>query len=230
MSCFTDPGTIANDIVCKAGYYNCKGTRKCISDELVCDGRVQCWSAEITGFTDGVANYAVTNTGDDEDLELCKSREAFPKEANFPCNEANRPKDTPIQILAIPCNLVPECQKNEHGVAEDEWNCDIKLIVLIIILASGFVIICLAACLILCCQKRKDIEDIIEVKELDNQEDTDNFEKVHQTDDCGIFLALKQGKKNRKLDNQAWMAAELDHHGTHAKALACVKVSFVFLT
>ena len=67
---------------------------------------------------------------------------------------------------------------------------------------------------------------MIEVKLLDNQENTDNFEKVHQTEDCGIFLALKQGKKNRKLYNQAWMASELDHHGTYAKALACLKVSF----
>ena len=217
--------------MCKAGYYHCKGTRTCISDELVCDGRVQCWSAEQTGVTETEQGtkiqYAVTNRrGDDEDLELCKSRKAFPEEASFPCNEANRPKERPIQILAIPCNLVPECQNNEHGVAEDEWYCDIKLIVLIILLASGFVIICLAACLILCCQKTKDIADMIQIKELDNQEDTENFEKIHQTEDCGIFLALKQGKKNRKLDNQAWMASELDHHGTYAKALVCVKVSF----
>ena len=174
-----------------------------------------------------MVEYAVINTGgDDEDLELCKSRKAFPKEASFECNEANRPAKSPIKILAIPCNLVPECENNEHGVALDEWYCDISLIVLIILLASGFVIICLAACLILCCQKTKDIADMIQIKELDNQEDTENFEKIHQTEDCGIFLALKQGKKNRKLDNQAWMASELDHHGTYAKALACLKVSF----
>ena len=163
--------------------------------------------------------------GDDEDLELCKSRQAFPTEASFPCNETNRPKESPIEILAIPCNLVPECQNNEHGVAADEWNCDIKLIVLIILLVSGFVIISLVGCLTLCCQKKKDVGDIIEVKELDNQEDTANFEKVHQTEDCGLFLALKQGKKNRKLDNQAWMASELNHHGSYAEALACLKVS-----
>ena len=186
---------------------------------------MQCWSPESTGGTDDIPKYA----GDDEDLELCKSRKTFPVEAIFPCNEANRPKESPIQILAIPCNLVPECQNNEHGVAEDEWYCDIKLIVLIILLASGFVIICLAACLILCCQKRKDIADIIEVKELDNEENTDDFEKIHQTEDCGIHLALKQGKKNRKLYNQAWMASELKHHGTHAKALVCLKVSFLWL-
>ena len=171
--------------------------------------------------------YAVTNRrGDDEDLELCKSRKAFPVEANFPCNETNRPKESPIEILAIPCNLVPECENNEHGVAKDEWYCDIKLIVLVILLASGFIIISLAACLILCCQKKKDIADLIEVKELDNQENTDNFEKLHQTEDCGIYLALKQGKKNRKLNNKAWMASELEHHGTYAEALVCVKVSF----
>ena len=200
----------ANDIICEAGYYHCKESRKCISDEYLCDGRIQCWLVE-----------------DDEDLELCKSRKAFPKEASFPCNEANRPPKSPIQILAIPCNLVPECQNNEHGVAEDEWYCDITLKVLIIILASGFVIICLAGCLILCFQKKKDIADMIEVKELNDQEDTENFEKVHQTEDCGIFLALKQGKKNRKIYNKAWMASELDHHGTYAKALVCLKVSFL---
>jgi hypothetical protein len=186
---------------------------------------VQCWSPESTGGTNDIAKYA----GDDEDLELCKSRKAFPEEANFPCDEANRPKESPIQILAIPCNLVPECQKNEHGVAEDEWYCDIKLIVLIILLASGFVVICLVACLILCCQKKKDIADMIEVKLLDNQENTDNFEKVHQTEDCGIYLALKQRKKDRKLNNRAWMASELDHHGSYAKALGCLKVSFLRL-
>ena len=174
-----------------------------------------------------MVEYAVINTGgDDEDLELCKSRKAFPKEASFECNEANRPAKSPIKILAIPCNLVPECENNEHGVALDEWYCDISLIVLIILLASGFVIICSLACLILCCQKNKYIADMIEIKESNNQEDTENFEKIHQTEDCGIFLALKQGKKNRKLDNQAWMASELDHHGTYAKALACLKVSF----
>ena len=125
--------------------------------------------------------YAVTNRrGDDEDLELCKSRKAFPKEASFECNEANRPAKSPIKILAIPCNLVPECENNEHGVAKDEWYCDISLIVLIILLASGFVIICSLACLILCCQKKKDIADIIEVKELGNQEDSDNFKNVLQ--------------------------------------------------
>ena len=130
---------------------------------------------------------------------------------------------------SVPCNLIPECQNNEHGVAEDEWYCDIKLIVLIILLASGFAIICLAACLILCCQKNKYIADMIEIKESNNQEDTENFEKIHQTEDCGIFLALKQGKKNRKLYNQAWMASELEHHGTHAKALVCLKVSSIWL-
>ena len=215
-----------NDVVCEAGYYHCKESRKCLSDEYVCDGRVQCWSVERSEGTDGTIRYGKITGGDDEDLELCKSRKAFPKEASFPCNEANRPAESPIQILAIPCNLVPECENNEHGVAKDEWYCDIKLIVLVILLASGFIIISLAACLILCCQKKKDIADLIEVKELDNQENTDNFEKLHQTEDCGIFLALKQGKKNRKLDNQAWMASELDHHGTYAKALVCVKVSF----
>ena len=211
---------------CEDGYYKCKGTGTCISNEYLCDGRVQCWSPGKTGVTETEIQNAVTN-GDDEDLELCKSRKAFPAEANFPCNEANRPKESPTQILAIPCNLVGECQNNEHGVAEDEWYCDIPLIVLIILLASGFVIICFAACLILCCQKRKDIADIIEVKELDNEENTDDFVKIHQTEDCGIHLALKQGKKNRKLYNQAWMASELVHHGTHAKALVCLKVSFL---
>ena len=187
---------------------------------------MQCWSPESTEGTNDIAKYA----GDDEDLELCKSRKTFPVEAIFPCNETNRPKESPIQILAIPCNLVPECQNNEHGVAEDEWYCDIKLIVLIILLASGFVIICLAACLILCCQKKKHIADIIEVKELLNEANTDDFEKIHETEDCGIHLALKQGKKNRKLYNQAWMASELKHHGTHAKALVCLKVSSLWLT
>ena len=47
--------------------------------------------------------------------------------------------------------------------------------------------------------------------------------------ECGIFLALKQGKKNRKLYNKAWMASELDHHGTYAEGLACLKVSFSWL-
>ena len=70
---------------------------------------------------------------------------------------------------------------------------------------------------------------MIEVKELDNQENTDSFEKVHGTEECGIFLALKQGKKNRKLYNKAWMASELDHHVTYAEGLACLKVSFSWL-
>ena len=92
---FTDTTSInTNDIICEAGYYHCKESRKCISNDYLCDGRKQCWSVEVYQGTDGKAKLAVTNTGDDEDLELCKSRKAFPKEASFPCNEANRPPET----------------------------------------------------------------------------------------------------------------------------------------
>ena len=56
------------------GYsFYCNETQACIGKEQVCDGRIQCFPG-----------------GEDEKVELCKSKGAFPKEANFICNETHR--------------------------------------------------------------------------------------------------------------------------------------------
>ena len=51
----------------------CNKIQKCIGDEQVCDGRIQCFPG-----------------GEDENVDLCKSRGAFQREANFKCNETHR--------------------------------------------------------------------------------------------------------------------------------------------
>ena len=51
----------------------CQKSRVCIGDEQVCDGRIQCLP-----------------DGEDENVELCKNRMAFPREATFLCNETHR--------------------------------------------------------------------------------------------------------------------------------------------
>ena len=66
---------------------------QCIHNNYLCDGRVQCGEG-----------------GEDEDFDLCKSRNAFPERAKRECIEAYRPDNLPIKILATYCDAHIECQ------------------------------------------------------------------------------------------------------------------------
>ena len=74
-------------------FFACKESMQCIHKDYVCDGRVQCGEA-----------------GEDEDFDLCKSRNAFAKRANISCIEKYRPNNQPTRILATYCDAHIECQ------------------------------------------------------------------------------------------------------------------------
>ena len=102
----------------------CDNSTKCIyesvelgnwKDNYVCDGHRQC------------------QDGQDENVDECKSRNAFPKQATVQCSEDNRPDKYSIFIMAIPCNGKRECKNGE-----DEIGCDISFIYLLIFLLMGF--------------------------------------------------------------------------------------------
>ena len=68
---------------------------QCIPNEYLCDGRVQCGEG-----------------GEDEDFDLCKSRNAFAKRAKISCIEKYRPNNQPTRILATYCDAHIECQNS----------------------------------------------------------------------------------------------------------------------
>ena len=81
---------------CKSkNYFACKRSMKCISNDYLCDGRIQCGEG-----------------GEDEDFDLCKSRNAFAERANISCIEKYRPTNQPTRILATYCDTHIECQNS----------------------------------------------------------------------------------------------------------------------
>ena len=76
-------------------FFACKESMQCIHKDYVCDGRVQCGEA-----------------GEDEDFDLCKSRNAFAERANISCIEKYRPTNQPTRILATYCDAHIECQNS----------------------------------------------------------------------------------------------------------------------
>ena len=107
----TDNGTF----ICYPDHLMCDNSTKCIYSVYVCDGHRQC------------------QDGQDENVDECKSRNAFPKQATVQCSEDNRSDKYSIFIMAIPCNGKRECKNGE-----DKIGCDISFIYLLIFLLMGF--------------------------------------------------------------------------------------------
>ena len=84
---------------CKNGSFACNKSEVCILNKYVCDGRVHC---AVNG------SYA-----EDEDFNLCQSKDAFAEGASIPCNETFRPASAPIKINATFCDSHIECIDNE---------------------------------------------------------------------------------------------------------------------
>ena len=72
-------------------YFYCNISQRCIPRQWLCDGAIQCPIAE-----------------EDEAFEFCKIKQTFPQGATIQCSENLRPKFS-IEILATPCDGVPEC-------------------------------------------------------------------------------------------------------------------------
>ena len=107
-----------NEQSCKIhNMHFCSRSNQCIWKDWVCDGFVQCLK------------------GDDEDFEMCLERESFPKGATFRCQEANR-TGYKIEILAVPCNGIPECKE---GIDEQLCEREGKIIILFSLAVAAFI-------------------------------------------------------------------------------------------
>ena len=192
---------------CKEGYSNlCNKTYGsdliatwCLKDVFICDGKRQC---------DG---------GEDEAIELCKSRDTFPKAATVQCLDPYRPDNSPIVIMAIRCDGRKECR---NGLDED--GCDIPFSYLLYILASGFGLISVAAAILQCCHRKNRSVDEIELANLIPCDQP--FEKWHEKEHRGKEVAFFQGCDDRRLQNQALIAFECSFHDNYARAMVCIKV------
>ena len=100
----------------------CDNSTKCVCSNYICDGHRHC------------------QDGQDENIDECKSRNMFSKEATIQCVEDNRPNKYTIDIMAIPCNGKWECKNGE-----DEIGCDISFIYLLVFLLIGFAAISVVA-------------------------------------------------------------------------------------
>ena len=187
----------------------CDNSTKCIfgSEEqifyrynYVCDGHRHC------------------EDGKDEDVDECKSRNIFPKEATVPCLEDNRPDKFPIAIMAIPCNGKRECK---YGI--DEMGCDISIIYLLCFLLIGFAVISVVAGFFDNYYKQATDFGNIELEE-PKREDIP-FEERHQDIDRAKKIAFSQGAIDRKHQNLALIASESSFHNNFATGILCLKAS-----
>ena len=181
----------------------------------MCDNSTKCIYAVLGYVCDGHRNC---QDGTDENIDECKSRNTFPKEATFQCLEDNRPDKYPIVIMAIPCNGKIECK---YG--EDEIGCDISLIYLLCFLLMGFVAISVVAGLFDNHHKRaKDLGNI----ELEGAKQEDiSFEERHQDIDRAMKIAFSQGAIDRRHQNRALIASESSFHGNFTTGILCLKAS-----
>ena len=196
------------------------GTFICNSDQLMCDNSTKCIFGSLEFFdTDYVCDgHRQCQDGKDEDIDECKARNIFPKEATFQCLENNRPGKYTIEIMAIPCNGKWECKNGE-----DEIGCDISFIYLLIFLLIGFTAISVVAGLFDNYHKRAtDFENI----ELEGPKREDiPFEERHQDIDRAKKIAFSQGAIDRKHQNRALIASESSFHNNFATGILCLKAS-----
>ena len=187
----------------------CDNSTKCIYGSVnykyrdyVCDGHRQC------------------QDGQDENIDECKSRNMFAKEATFQCFEDNRPYKYRIFIMAIRCNGIWECINGE-----DEIGCDISFIYLAYALLIGFAAISVVAGLFDNHHKRgKDLGNV----ELEGAKREDiPFEERHQDIDRAKKIAFYQGASDRRQKNQSLIAAESSFHGNFATGILCLKASTI---
>ena len=178
----------------------CDNSTKCIISNYICDGHRQC------------------QDGQDENIDECKSRNTFPKEATVQCLEANRPDKYSIFIMAIPCDGKIECKDGEDNIG-----CDISLTYLLCVLLIGFAAISIVARFFDKYHKRSKEFDQIEL-EGSKPEDLP-FEEWHQDIDRAKKIAFYQGASDRRVQNQALIAFESSFHGNFTSAILCLKAS-----
>ena len=187
---------------CYPDHLMCDNSTKCIYSHYICDAHRQC------------------QDGQDENIDECKSRNAFSKEATVLCFEANRPGKYTIVIMAIRCNGKWECKNGE-----DEIGCDISFIYLAYALLIGVAAISVVAGLFDNHHKRARDFGNIEL-EGTKQEDIP-FEERHQDIDRAKKIAFSQGAIDRKHQNRALIASESSFHGNFATGILCLKVSTI---
>ena len=178
----------------------CDKSTKCIYFDYICDGHRQC------------------QDGQDENIDECKSRNTFPKEATVQCLEDNRPDKYPTVIMAILCNGKSECK---YG--EDKIGCDISLRYLVCALLIGFSAISVVAGLFDNYHKRATVYGNIEL-DFAKREDIP-FQERHQDIDRAKKIAFYQGASDRRQQNQALVASECSFHDNFALGMLCLKAS-----
>ena len=181
----------------------------------MCDNSTKCIFADRGYVCDG---HRHCQDGKDEDIDECKSRNTFSKQATVQCLEDNRPDKYTTVIMAIPCNGKRECKNGE-----DEIGCDISILYLVCVLLIGFAATSVVAVLFDNHQKRaRDFGNI----ELEGSKREDiTFEERHRDIDRGKKIAFYQGAKGRRQQNQALIASESSFHGNFATGLLCLKAS-----
>ena len=98
-------------------YFYCNKSQKCIPRQWLCDGAIQCPIA-----------------AEDEAFEFCQPQEIFPQSATIQCEESFRPKFN-VEIMATPCDGVPECHDGSDEV------CGEKLKQIVPIISGGLFLI-----------------------------------------------------------------------------------------
>ena len=182
-------------------YLMCDNNTRCIHDKYICNGHIHC------------------QDGQDENIGVCKSRNAFPKAATVQCFEDNRPDKYRTVIMAIPCDGRRECKDGE-----DEMGCDISLIYLLIALLIGFATISVVAGLF--DNHHKRVKKLGNIEQGSRREDLP-FQELHQDIDRANKIAFYQGAKDRRQQNQALITSESSFHGNFATGMLCLKASTV---
>ena len=82
----TSPNENCGEDLLGKSYFRCGEDNLCINVRFVCDGHRQC------------------PNGEDENIDLCRTKNVFPNAATVKCNETGRPNDSWVEIMAIRCD------------------------------------------------------------------------------------------------------------------------------